>query len=501
MFKKELDFENISCQYHAGQYTCLYCKTCDTLICATCISKVHKKHDVTEIQEGYEMKIDKLKKEQSSIQKDRKQIVSGKEHLNQLLSSENYKYNQVFQNVRNHEKSVKEAVERYFKKLRDELDENHNTVSNSIKSDLNTVIDLLKQADDKKNVVQEIIQIKDASLFFVEVNKLETSICIQMPQPRLSHGSTPNFVPGEFTQSDIGVFKFDANVSHQPNIILEVNKQYQTELVAVEYVCSSNDHSFWIGSGNNDLVQSVKPDGPKLKIQSNYYTRVYGMAVTQSHNLLLCSVGSRLQEINTNTGTLTDSVYNMSPLEPTAVYITSDDKVLIGGVNKEFPMPGRRAVILMNQNGDHERVYEHDQNKQSIFTYPLKITSTSNGNIHVGDRVSLVRGRIVVLGQDGDIINIYTGHREINKVIPFYPGEVVKTPRENVIVADVENSTLHFLNIDGLLLTYYKTSDINIIFPWSLAFTPTGQLYIGCSAPAGSTTKDAKLYEVTISGC
>ncbi|XP_052102172.1 uncharacterized protein LOC127735827 [Mytilus californianus] len=496
LYKEELDFANIPCKDHAGQYTCLYCKTCDTLVCPTCVSKIHKKHDLTEIQEGYEMKIDKLKKGQSKIQRDRKQIVSRKEQLNQLLSLENSKYNQVNQDVLKHEISVKAAVEMYFKKLREELDQNKSTVSSTIKSDLNAVSDLLKEADNKNNEVEDFIQITDASKFFTDINNLEKSIDIQMPQLQSNYVSIPNFVQGDITQSNIGVLEFDENPSHEHYINLKINKQYQTELEVVSYVCTSIYQSFWISSGKYGLVQKVKPDGTKLKILSSYKTSVYGMTVTQSNNLLLCCEGSRLQEISSITGKLTDSVYNVSPLVPSAVYITSDNKVLVGGVK-----PGRSVVILMNQNGDHERVYEHNQHKQPVFTYLWRITSTSNGNIHAVDRVSEDRLKVVVLEQGGDIINIYTGDTEINKDRPFFPGDIVTTPRDNVIVADIYTHTLHFLNNAGLLMTYYKTSDINIMLPMSLAFSPTGQLYIGCITPEGSTTKEAKIYEVTISGC
>lgn len=130
---------------------------------------------------------------------------------------------------------------------------------------------------------------------------------------------------------------------------------------------------------------------------------------------------------------------------------------------------------------------------------PGRITSTSNGNIHMVDEVSSSRYRLVVLRQGGNIINTYTGHTEINKDIKFLPGDIVTTPRDNVIVSDWYTSSLHILNNFGLLITRYKTSDINILLPGSLAFTPTGQLYIGRSSLKGNTTK-VKIYEVTVSG-
>ncbi|CAC5407740.1 TRIM46 [Mytilus coruscus] len=247
----------------------MYCKTCESLLCPTCVAKIHKKHDLTEIQEGYDVKFDKLKNGQSRIQRKRKAVGSKKEQLNQFLSSENYKYNQVKEDVLKHEKSVKAAVERHFKELRDKLDQNHNSVSNTIKSDLNAVSVLLKQADNKNNEVLEFTQISDASKFFTEINNLEKSIDIQMPQPRSNYGSLLNFIPGEITQSNIGVLELDENLSYEPHVYLEINKQYQTEFEAVTFVSSSIDQTFWISSGGIGLVQKVELDGNKLKVKED----------------------------------------------------------------------------------------------------------------------------------------------------------------------------------------------------------------------------------------
>ncbi|XP_063409085.1 uncharacterized protein LOC134692557 [Mytilus trossulus] len=283
----------------------------------------------------------------------------------------------------------------------------------------------------------------------------------------------------------------------QPTVVeLNINKQYQTELLAITGMSFCHDDSMWISSYTDKVLQRVKPEGTKLNILSSFNIKVYGMAVTQSNNLLLSTGKRRLKQIS-NAGTLTDdSVNNMSPFTSTTVHITSDSKVLVGG-----GYTGRCVVILMNQNGNQERVYEHDKHKQPIFSCPCSITSTSNGNIYVVDTLRNGIDRVVVLGQDGDIINIYTGDTEINKDIPFNLTDIVTTPRDNVIVSDVSTDTLHILNNVGLLMTYYKTRDINIMLPYSLAFSQTGQLFIGCHTPKGSTTKDAKIYEVTISGC
>ncbi|CAG2207039.1 unnamed protein product [Mytilus edulis] len=69
LHREELDFTNIKCDEHAGQSSCLYCNTCDVLVCPTCIAKVHKKHDLIEISDAYKLKVEGLKRGQSKMQK------------------------------------------------------------------------------------------------------------------------------------------------------------------------------------------------------------------------------------------------------------------------------------------------------------------------------------------------------------------------------------------------------------------------------------------------
>ncbi|XP_063436006.1 uncharacterized protein LOC134716917 [Mytilus trossulus] len=492
--QEELDFANIPCQNHAGEYNCHYCKTCDALVCQTCVKKSHKEHILTEIQEEYDVKIDMLKKGLCKIQTDRKVIVSRNEQLVQLSYAE--KYNKANQDISKQEKVVKAAVESCFKQLRDKLDQHQK----NIKSDLNVVSVLLQQADDKNKDVQESIRMTEASKFFKVVNNLEKNMDTKMPEPRSTNYCMPIFVPGEIHQSNIGMLKFDGDLADKPHIKLDLNNHYETNFLVGLILFSGIGQSFWISSCRFGSIQKVKADGNKLKIISSFNIQLFGVAVLQSGNLLV-NTGIKLQQMSEKTGTLTDTVYNVSPLRPTAVYITSNNKLLIGGMNFDSPAPGRRVVILMNQNGAHERVYEHDQHQLPMFVYPYKITTTSNGNIYIVDRIRDNENRIVVLGQGGDMLNIYTGILQINKNHPFLPEDIVTTPRDNVIAADMRTHTLHILNNAGLLMAYYKTSDIGILIPFSLAFSPTGKLYIGKSGQGDSKKMETYLYEVTISGC
>ncbi|XP_052101129.1 E3 ubiquitin-protein ligase TRIM9-like [Mytilus californianus] len=496
---EELDFKNIKCKEHAEHNCCLFCKTCDNLVCPTCVSKVHKKHDLIEIREGYDMKIDELKKGQTNIQKEKSKMVAKMDQMNKLTTAEKSKFTKVSQDILTHEKSVRAAVDNYFKGLKNELDQGHKTAMKSIESDQNAVSVSMKLVEDKDNEVQDLIQITDATKFFSNVNLIEESLTVLTPQTKSSYNSTPIFIPGKITLSNVGVIQSDHTPSAESNVVLNINKQYQTELSMILHLSTSPDNSLWISSQSDGDLQKVELEGNKLRVISNFNIVLYGMAVLPSNDVLLSTGKTKVQQLNITTGKLTDTVYNVDPLFSTDIHIVSDNKVVVGG---NYDKLGRKAVFVMNDQGEHQTVYEHDQHNKPIFTYTKSITSTSNGNIHVADyNTDSDRGRVVVLGHGGGIINSYTGHTDVNKDIPFIPVKIVATPRDNVIVVDMNSNYLHILTNAGQLLTFYNIKDIGIILPFSLAFTPTGQLFIGCTKPKGATTKEAKLYEVNISGC
>ncbi|XP_071160847.1 uncharacterized protein [Mytilus edulis] len=498
MYREEMDFTNIKCAEHTEQVSCLYCSKCQILVCPICIMKVHKKHHLIEIIDAYNIKVEILKKGQSKMQKSNYKINAKKYQLNKLVSAENIKYNKEKRNIRSHEETVKEQVEQYFKEFKNKLEQSHETVLTSVKSDLNAISLFTTQKEDKITEVQNCIDLSNASDFFKEVKKMEKFTETQEPRTRPSYTSSPTFVPGNINQSNIGSLQDDGNLSAEKNISLVINSEYQTTLEMIRCVSPCLDQSICLSSGCFGTLQRVKPEGTNLKVMSEFNIKVCEMAVTPSNQLLLCVFGeTRLQHISSS-GELTDSVYDVSPLLPSAIHVISDNKLIVGAYNSELK---RSAVIIMNKKGDKETVYEHDEHNQPLFNYARYITTTCNGNIHVVDEISDDRcGKVMVLRLGGHIINQYTGHPIINKSKAFKPVDIVTTPNDNVVVVDPVPGILHILNDNGHLNSYFNIKEIGIRYPMSLAFNTTGKLYIGCTKAASSQTKEAKLYVINIEG-
>ncbi|XP_063431843.1 uncharacterized protein LOC134714487 [Mytilus trossulus] len=495
----QVDLLNIKCTDHFGQMCCRFCTICDSLVCPICISKIHKGHNLIEISEGFNMKIDKLERGQSKIQTNVAKLATKKELLEQCKSQENEKYTEVIQNIQSHGNSLKQTVDKHIEGLKHEVSEYQKATIHSIDTDLDVILNSMKQVEDKNNKIDDFIKTTDIAKFFHEVVQLENSLYIPIPRTKSSYNSIPKFVPGEITQSNVGVLQNEVSPV-KLGVALQVISEYQTELSIVTDIIPCSDGSIWMNCDSDEKLVKIKPEGNNLNILSSFNINIYGMAILPSNDILLCIEGeSTLKQLNSITGELTDTVYNVNPFVCTAIHITSGNKVVVGGNDDEL---GRTAVFVMNENGDHETVYEHDQLNQPILTYPQSITRTNNGNIHVADSEKASdQGRVVVLGQGGDIVNIYTGHTDINRDIPFTPVRIVTTPRDNVIVVDVGTEVFHILNNTGQLFFHYDTKIMKRIHPYCLAFTPTGQLFIGCSKSSRGQENESRLYQVTISGC
>ncbi|CAC5418591.1 unnamed protein product [Mytilus coruscus] len=154
---------------------------------------------------------------------------------------------------------------------------------------------------------------------------------------------------------------------------------------------------------------------------------------------------------------------------------------------------------MMDMDRNHEAKYEFYKKNEPLLTDPIKITTSKNGNIFIIDRIAEdYRGRVVII-EKGSVSNIYTGHADINSQNhPFKPVNIVATQKDNVIVSDMLNNTLHILDDCGHLLFYCNTMEAGVMGPCSMTFIRPGKLLIGCSLPLISANK-AKIYEVEIS--
>ncbi|VDI45561.1 tripartite motif-containing protein 66 [Mytilus galloprovincialis] len=488
-YRESPDFSNLICEIHTDQSCVLFCTTCDTLVCTWCINIIHNGHGFIQVSEGYKSKIEKVQNEQTKAKEKIKELMKGKGPVDHDNVTDNKQYKDLIRKIEARNIEIKKSADKYAEELKSELKrkwEKQDKATTIVDNIVDNLKKLISNAED-------IIQSKEVKKVFTECEKLSTEVSIDDIDP-----GTISFLPGQMSPYNVGSLQVVSNT-----VNVRIVKQFQTDISKVGYLSLSPDNSLWIS--DQDVIQKVKPVEHKLTVESTFNIEVYGMAVNPTGDLLLSSGGSVLKQISGTTGKLTDSIYNVDPLVYSAVHVTKDDKVIVGvkSSGKPFPVTGRRAIFVMNQKGEHETIYEHNKNNIRIFACVKSITSTDNGNICVVDKLSEDgRGKVVVLNREGDILQIYTGHHEVNnEKKPFKPVNIVTIPSDNIIVAELNVYIFHILNNCGHLITHINMGDIGISKSYSLCFTRTaGQMYIGCTTRVGSSEK-AKLYEVNISGC
>lgn len=332
----------------------------------------------------------------------------------------------------------------------------------------------------------------------------DTPICIKcVTKTHKGHNLVDEDEYNDELNENIKTIKLNESEKQQKPTI-KVIRKYTTDFRQIYAMVSCSFDSLWISDLLQNVIKNVKLKNDNIQIITEFNISVYDMTTTNNNLLVSVSDESRLKILKKGSRQISQSNYNVQPLCTWDVHVTRDQKIIIGAKTlRSGYRTGSQLVIAMDEKGSNLQKYEHDNNNKLLFTLPFRITSTSNGNIWVVDMLDEDgRGRVVVLGQAGNIIHIYNGHPEVNsKERPFNPTGLLTTPADNVIVADCLNHTLHIMNSDGTFLSYIRTDDEGIRLPHSLALSSEGHFYIGSSTPKRSPNSvKAILYKVKYSG-
>lgn len=442
-------FSDVQCEIHLGQACCLFCKTCNTLICFKCSTKVHSGHELIEEED----------------------LNKGKDKCKATVNSRTTNDHKI-------------------------LD----------------ITGIEMQEGFRFSDVQCEAHLDQACCIYCTT--CNTLICFKCCA-KVHNGHE---LQEEADYNNKG--KVEITPKQQSKIVFEISEEFTSDTTYLTNIVVLSNGSMWLGNNSEFKLQHVTLRGNNTEVIKSLNIKADGMAKTHSNNILVTMYNeTNIKLIDTITGKITDSVYDVKPLYPISIHVTSDRRVIIGAKSsgKLFPAIGRRAVIVLDQEGKQLEEYEHEkQNKRSfeslrrfltinknLFTYPRRVTSTSNGNVFVVDRLNdNYRGRVVVLSQGGDIMGIYNGMSEVNTdKDPFTPRGILTLPSDNIIVTDMDNHLLHILTDHGQIITYYTLQDMGIIYPYSLALSTTRTIYIGCVSEKGCPDNaKAKLYELEYPG-
>ncbi|XP_071153412.1 uncharacterized protein [Mytilus edulis] len=493
---ESFNFSDVHCSEHSNHVCCSYCRTCKKVVCLKCVMKVHNGHEFVDEEEFLGKKKKLWEGHKNAVTK-LSELSTEEQKLRNIDESEEAMYNKAKEHIQN--RSITDG-NRWSEKLIG-LEEKKRSINQEIDRELRNIDREKGKFQEVINVVDLIKSSKDFYKFFDRFKELFTSLNYYIVPFKSNIESLSDFIEGVNLVGESSKLKTNKGATNS----LKVVKQCTTDIRKISLLTELPDQTLLISDNSSNVLQHVTVVRTSVQVKSNFSIKIFGMAVSPTGDILVSTSGTRLKIINIKTGAITDSVFNVYPLKALFIHATKDHRVIIGSRSQghKYPDTGRCVVIVMNQEGKYLKEYEHDGENKSLFTYPRSISSTSDGSIFVVDRVhDDAKGRVVVLARGEEIIQIYSGHPHINtERKPFKPVYVSIISSGRTIVTELETNTVHILNNYGHFITFHNLLDIGIERSYSLAYSSSGHLYLGCTCKQGSPdTHKSKLYELEYSG-
>lgn len=500
-----VNLTKLKCSEHPSQASYHFCKSCNRFVCAKCVAGDHRNHDFVDIESEYTTRLNRLKVAVSMVESKVTFITKRNDDIKKHLSMQRRKYNDIKDVLSKHEKKLIETIKQKSQEVTNDLEASWNTLMqerNKLESDLKAFCKL-------HETINEIVEFNDTEKVFYAfesiLNNCEKTLKSAVSYARDQEVDISSFKPGNLSL----ISEFYGKLEYVPMCRDEAFKVVQcieTELDIVKLLVSKYDDSLWVNNTQNTLQNATVVD-ESLHIKSEVRTDLGDMAYQGSGKLLLSVKGSSVLKLITpnKPKRLTDSKYSVAPMIPLAVHVTHDNRIIVGTAEGEdmLPVKGPRQIVVMDTQGRIRQVFEIDKNMKPLFSVPARVTSNSLNNIAVIDIYTTdMSGRVVVLDQLGNVLNVYTGHPSIGFEYPFKCVfmDLTTSKDDNFLVSENTNHTIHILNYQGDPVSYINTRTLGIQFPYSLSINRNDILYVGC----GSVTNEskghrAKIYALDIS--
>ena len=493
--------DNIPCTEHRTKMTCLFCRTCDHLVCADCVSYKHNKHNFEPIEKILPEKLNELKGAEARYSKD---LTLCQAKVNEFQISET-KFESLcdesITTIKKREKQLIDGITKHSQKLQNEIELERKTVKK-------TFCDLKRQADQaEKTIILHQDEIMAALKSIQGSTIFTTATKSKKMMSDLNFNLIPSeikyFIPGKETVNDIpnlfGSLQKMKIPQVQSDIDFEVVNSYTTDLSGIYNIITVDDKSTWVNDWGKQVIRQINIDNDNITTTKQISCDICDMTLTSNNDLLLSVCNSSDIKLLTKSGEIKPFFSVSSPLIPRGIHVTSDDNIIVGvaepGGTYTPTDKSTRALLIFGMDGKQQHTYQYDSNKHRLFTLPHRITTNNNKDIVVVDRTSDVTGRVVVVGWEGGLRWTYTGHSKINVTTQFDPTDVVTTTAGHIIVCDFRTHALHVLSEQGDILTCKVMEDTGIKYPMSLDIDMRGQLWVGCNTgkQSGATIHKVKL--------
>ncbi|CAC5400483.1 unnamed protein product [Mytilus coruscus] len=465
------EFKPVKCKDHRKQLCCMYCLTCELLVCPMCITKTHQLHLMEDIQTICQKKVEEMKILQYQAKSKIEKLI---ENLNLMGEIEKAKSYEIEQNILREEKQAREVHSKCLRLLKEHKDKTER------QSELmsSKEFEILEDKKDIKTVIQEVenkYESRNTEEFLEAIRNMHSKLeSIKTTSSKSFDMKILHYVPNYQIQTK--------SKSIEMEIHFETKAKYELnmlDVLKINSITSDKDGNIWITDGVRKIQQLQVKEGVNVIKE---LTTGPGFTEIRCWNKgILFTSDDYSKIIHLASDDKLKVFKNLSPSLPFALSV-SDNDIIVGmncvSVKDKTDIP---VIIRLEFNGKIIQIYKNHGRQLLTRDVVRCCTTTNDGAICYIDSINTkgYLGDVVFISQDAIIQWKYSGNSIINSnKHPFTPIEVVTTGSNNFIVSDENQHALHFLTTKGGLLTILDLTMIGVGDPGVMTIDDNGTLWI-----------------------
>ena len=193
--------DNIPCHEHKAKMTCLFCRTCDHLVCLDCVSSTHNKHNFEPIDNILSEKLDELKRAGARYCKD---LTLCQAKVEEFQISET-KYESLFDEsivqIKQQEKTLIDSIRKHSQERQNEIESERKSMKNTFSEIRQQTNQAEKTIIHHQDEIMAALKSIQGSTIFATATKLKKMVSDLNFNPMPSE--IKHFIPEKETVNDI----------------------------------------------------------------------------------------------------------------------------------------------------------------------------------------------------------------------------------------------------------------------------------------------------------
>ena len=329
--EQKVILDNIRCDEHQTKMTCLFCRTCDHLVCSECVSSKHNNHKFEAIDKILPDKLDELKGAEARYCRDLTLCLAKVDEFQISETKFESLFDETITTIKEREQTMIDSVRKYSIELQKQIELDR-------KSEKKKFLNIKRQTDQyEKTIIHHQDEIMAALKSIQGSTIFTTATKFQKMVSDFNFNPIPSeikyFIPGKETVNDIpnlfGSLQKMKIPQVQSDIDFEVVNSYTTDLSGIANIITVDDKSTWVNDYKKQVVRQINIDNDNITITNEISYQINSMTLTSSNDILLSVHNSSDVKLLTKSREIKPFL-SVSPFLPYGIHVTSDNNIIVG---------------------------------------------------------------------------------------------------------------------------------------------------------------------------